>query len=292
MLKKYTRKRGKVSKKNTKKYKKKQTGGSLSFNGKEIKVVIITLNEREKAFNLIKHSLKKLNIKFNKFNAIDTRGLDTRILNLLPNIDQFISNNDNKQFGNDYYTKYKDELLARNKLGSLGCSLSHMYIYKEIMEKNIPYTIILEEDAVIQDNFIKELNKSLKFLPKDWDILFLGFSCEYKHDERCHKNDNHNKYNGNIYNISYVYGTYGYLINKNGVEKIYKNIFPLWWHLDTMLSYLIQLGKLKAYALVPNIIFHPGKFGVDSMNYKVDTPYIEYVSTLDSKQQDFQNVIF
>jgi len=287
--KRYTKKRGKKIKKCSKK----QKGGALNLNGKDIKVVIITLNEREKTYNMLKHSLEKLNIPYNKFDGINTRSLDTRILNLIPNIDNFITNNDKKQFGTDYFTKYKDDLInSRTKLGSLGCSLSHMHIYNEMISKNIAYTIILEEDAVIQDNFIKELQKVLQNIPENWDILFLGFSCEYSHDERCHKNDNYRKYNGNIFDISYIYGTYGYLINKKAAEKIMKNIFPLWWHYDTMLSYLMQTKKIKAYGIVPNIVFHPGKFGVDSMNYKVDTPYVEYLSTLESKDVNLQNHIF
>ena len=65
-------------------------------------------------------------------------------------------------------------------------------------------------------------------------------------------------------------------------KKILDNIFPIWWHIDTMMSFLIQKGKLNPYSIVPNIVFHPGKFSISSIDYTTDTPYVTYKSTLET----------
>ena len=40
--------------------------------------------------------------------------------------------------------------------GAIGCSLSHCSIYKKMIEENVPYALVLEDDIVI-DPFIKEI---------------------------------------------------------------------------------------------------------------------------------------
>ena len=50
-----------------------------------------------------------------------------------------------------------------------------------------------------------------------------------------------------------------------------------------MLSYLIQKGILNSYCTIPNLIFHPGKFSISSIDYVTDTPYTSYKTTLDTE---------
>ena len=97
-------------------------------------------------------------------------------------------------------------------------------------------------------------------LPDDWDLIFFGMSCSYSHDQRCHKNDNMIKHGNNLYEVKYIYGTYGYLINLKGALKIMDNIFPiLWWRTDTLLSNFINTGILKIYSMIPNLVFSSGR---------------------------------
>ena len=108
-------------------------------------------------------------------------------------------------------------------------------------------------------------------------------SCSYNHDDRCKHNDSIIEISENIYDIKYVYGTYGYLISLNAAKKIMSNIYPIWWHLDTLLSNLNIQNKLKIYSVIPNIVFHPGDFSISSKNYHMHNDYNDYDSAIQSK---------
>ena len=61
--------------------------------------------------------------------------------------------------------------------GQIGCALSHIKIWEEAYEKGYDYILILEDDAIIPDNFKEKINPILKSLPKNWD--YLSLNCAY-----------------------------------------------------------------------------------------------------------------
>jgi GR25 family glycosyltransferase involved in LPS biosynthesis len=58
--------------------------------------------------------------------------------------------------------------------GSLGCSLSHMNLWKKAVSENRVVTVF-EDDAVCSENFGKESTDLVSRLPEDWDIVLWGF---------------------------------------------------------------------------------------------------------------------
>ena len=75
--------------------------------------------------------MKSLDLTFEFFDAIDGR-------QGLPN-------------------KYEKYVNRKNSLSDVeyGCALSHALLYKEIVDKKIPHSIILEEDCIIDNDFAK-----------------------------------------------------------------------------------------------------------------------------------------
>lgn len=55
-------------------------------------------------------------------------------------------------------------------------ALSHLFCYKEIIQK-YEYALILEDDALFNNNFSKNLNIYVSQLPEGWDMLFIGDGC-------------------------------------------------------------------------------------------------------------------
>jgi len=60
-----------------------------------------------------------------------------------------------------------------------GCYMSHVSIWQEILRKDAPFAVILEDDAVVTANFSNELQTRLQRLPVTWDTLFLN-GCDKK----------------------------------------------------------------------------------------------------------------
>lgn len=57
--------------------------------------------------------------------------------------------------------------------GETGCSASHLVIYRSIVERGLPYALVLEDDARLETDCLRALAVALKTVPRDWDIIRL-----------------------------------------------------------------------------------------------------------------------
>lgn len=64
---------------------------------------------------------------------------------------------------------------AENKHLIMGNQLSHYYILKDVLEKNYNYVLILQDDVVFKKGFNKHLDNVLQNIPKDAEIINIGF---------------------------------------------------------------------------------------------------------------------
>ena len=67
-----------------------------------------------------------------------------------------------------------------------GCAMSHVRIWRDIVEKGYETSLIFEDDVVLTPNFIEKLKKVMSELPDDWDFLNLGAPGIYKIDMSDH----------------------------------------------------------------------------------------------------------
>jgi len=119
-----------------------------------------------------------MNNPFDFFDRIFCINLDSRPDRWERCLDQF------KIFGIDDKVqrfsaiKIVDQNNESNKfLGRCGCSLSHFEICKIAKKENLKNYLVLEDDFEInldKNSLFDNLDKSIKELPEDWDILYLG----------------------------------------------------------------------------------------------------------------------
>jgi len=154
-----------------------------------------------------------------------------------------------------------------NRRGVIGCALSHLNLWKELVDdsKNY-YYIIMEDDFTLCDDFLSKL-KSLEL--KNKDLIYLGY-----HMYEINRNKVRNIYDNNNSNIIItdlnknlnMGGTFCYSINKNGAKKLidYINKNKILEPIDNLIH-----SSLKCYEAQPQLVFSefvnmiPGK-NVDS----------------------------
>jgi GR25 family glycosyltransferase involved in LPS biosynthesis len=136
----------------------------------------------------------------------------------------------------------------RNK--EIGCYLSHITLYKQILSNKSPltkYTCIFEDDFNLNQNFY--LNQILSQLNFDFDICFLGNTF-----------DNHgNQITKDIYSIDknkFTIGTYGYLIANSNIEKIIQLTKLIDSPIDNKLDWAYKNNLLNCVVCYPNIVSH------------------------------------
>lgn len=154
----------------------------------------------------------------------------------------------------------------------LGCALSHMNIWKKIVDNKMENALIFEDDIMLVDDWDEKLNKSIKDVPKDWDILTLGnFGIKERTDKYtspfnyilysivslCNlQNKKHNKITDNIVSPYFFTGLYGYAVSLKGAKKLLsliKDVKDITFHIDVLIS--CKSDYLHIYSLKDDIVY-------------------------------------
>lgn len=162
-----------------------------------------------KCVNLVRRKDRK-DYTINLLNKVDMtcdfiEAVDGTTLEVTPEITKMFEGND---FG--------------SRKGFIGCALSHISIWSTLVndEENDSY-IVIEDDVEIDNSFKFQLaNVSNKIKNFDYDIVYLGTSIR-----RANKTAYKNKITDNLQIMQYdtdisIGGTFGYIVNKRGAQKI------------------------------------------------------------------------
>ncbi|MEG8230839.1 glycosyltransferase family 25 protein [Candidatus Rickettsia tasmanensis] len=114
---------------------------------------------------------------------------------------------------------YSDSKILNHTLtaGELGCYCSHREIWLKMVKDNIPYALIIEDDAILNDDFRNKFLTMLKHLPTDWDLIYLSLSHS---KNKIFYNIYNNPYLKKIGHGGYFNTTTGYLIHLKAAQKL------------------------------------------------------------------------
>ena len=133
-------------------------------------------------------------------------------------------------------------------IGEVGCYLSHFMLIKECINSSAEYSVIFEDDFVINDpNFHNNLKKTLQKITIDFDMLYLGNITENRGE---HIIDNIYYPNRN----QQILGTHGYLIKNKNALKILKALYDINMPIDHKFRVEFVKNNLNVLMLYPSIV--------------------------------------
>lgn len=196
---------------------------------RDLKSFIINLETKPEQYNILKNQL----IEYG-FNNIE-RWNATVGKSLVPVINKTsqLAENEVSVTLQAYIDLNKGRTTHRSlsSQGALGCYMSHVNIWKWLLNQpNIDKVVVFEDDAIIvSEDRIKQINDSLNSITQPFDFFSFGYL---------------NRDRGTLYNVNeYVslytgefWGLQGYIITKSGVEKLLKYIFPIDVQLDSYIG--------------------------------------------------------
>jgi GR25 family glycosyltransferase involved in LPS biosynthesis len=108
--------------------------------------------------------------------------------------------------------------------GAIGCYLSHVQVWLEIVRRNLKYAIVFEDDIAKSKNYNlnamnDQIRKSLQYCKNNNKKLSCIF---FEVDER-----DSEKIDDNMYKLKEFFGTRCYLITNHGARQLLKDCFPL-----------------------------------------------------------------
>jgi GR25 family glycosyltransferase involved in LPS biosynthesis len=125
-------------------------------------------------------------------------------------------------------------------------SIAHIEIYRQMVEKNYSRVLILEDDALLADNFLEKFNHYMTVVPSDFDMLFLN--------DGCGMHAPHVTPEKIWYLRPSTRTCCSYIISKAACEKILPTIIPFTKVIDHELNTQIALHKLHVYWCEPTIV--------------------------------------
>jgi glycosyl transferase, family 25 len=222
-----------------------------------IPVFVINLKRSVERRHHTTEQLNNLDVSFQIVEAIDGAELS----------DHEIRNN--PDFG-----IYKRGLHSRHLLKKeIGCTLSHLKIYRQMVDEKIELAFILEDDNdYLKD--IKDLLVNMHLYFADWDILYLGHHSGYMTKEAQSRKKKqlipYNYFIGEA--IELPYGSYAYIIKIEAAKKLLSRAYPIKIPFDLYIGNAPALG-IRTFLLSPPCVF-PNSALISTINNEQKFMYL------------------
>lgn len=144
--------------------------------------------------------------------------------------------------------KYIAPISLLNTPGELGCALSHLFIYKKMIDENIENALILEDDALLDQGVIDVMN----FIEKEKNlkptVTLLSPISKYIDTKKTKINERYSIYNGLTGTLAH-----GYIINNSAAHSLYSFLYPAWSIADHWFLFR-EYGIINLRGVIPHCI--------------------------------------
>ncbi len=255
---------------------------------KNIPTFVVNLKRSTERRKYIENHLKSKNIQYELIEAVDGKTLTQEQIKAVTGKKGFI---ELQQLNQEFCSNNNKELITMTK-STIGCALSHIKIFKRIVNEAIPYALILEDDAMIEDGID---NDFLDSLPMNWDVLLLGYRLNHDVPPDPVPCSFWGRYKKNNFVMAkpvrkrMVYCTHGYIVSQQGAKRLLKLTHPLEKPIDHLTGdrSLVNLFIFKkpiislSYTHATTSTIYPENFGAfDKRDTKKTNFIIKFIKTL------------
>lgn len=206
------------------------------------KIYVISLDRTPERFANVKKQFDRLNLKCERFSAVDGNLItvtDVETNQIIPwgsiytkgyRYGAILKISQQEQYKNVEFF-YKHDQYTPNP-GEFGCAMSHRAVWADVVKHNYKKAIILEDDVVLEDNFLKNFSQVMNNLPDDFDVFFLDIAAFLLEDTNYFvspffwlskfSNTSFPYYAQVKSNNSNLWGLHGYVITHNSAKKLLK----------------------------------------------------------------------
>ena len=139
----------------------------------------------------------------------------------------------------------------------IGCALSHLHIYRLIVDRNLPYAVILEDDVelahdfreLLEDNISQQLGQGIP--ANESHVVQLSYVRRaYRGGFTNIKNTRYKR----VRSFSAGWSCAAYLVTNAAARKLLDVLYPVWSPADDW-NYYRKLGWVQTHAITPNVVW-------------------------------------
>lgn len=153
--------------------------------------------------------------------------------------------------------------------GEIGCALSHLRVYQHILQQNLPYACVIEDDCLVKPSFKTALEsiaslESLTNFKHSWDLICFAQNSSVRNWPWAPKvflDKSHECYlqpvglphpwlNALFNTRRLVYGTFLYVISAKACQRLLKLGYPVRFPSDILTGH-IAFNRLKIWQVYP-----------------------------------------
>jgi GR25 family glycosyltransferase involved in LPS biosynthesis len=121
-------------------------------------------------------------------------------------------------------------------LGAIGCSLSHIAIWKKLIASGKPYAVVMEDDARFNLHQLQAINNLVKTIPPSSQIWLLGFYRPNLIEEPLPRS----KW-ARVFQFT---ASHAYILTRAAAQKLLEQATPIEMHIDHYISAMSTLYDL------------------------------------------------
>lgn len=194
-----------------------------------INIFVISLTKEIDRREAIAEQLRKFSLEFRFFDAVDGKSLTREQLSVC-------------------YDRRGSLLRQARPLtpSEIGCSLSHIEVYRIIEEENLDWALIIEDDSLLSENFLEYMECAREFVRNRKDSVVLISECE-----KFIESSEFALREISVHEIIKAYYTSTYVITNDAARKLSRYLFPVRDVADCWIR-LKKFGVIHVYCLNPN----------------------------------------
>jgi GR25 family glycosyltransferase involved in LPS biosynthesis len=130
----------------------------------------------------------------------------------------------------------------------VGVWQSHLHIWQEMVDKNIPLQLIMEDDCNFHENFNEKFYKVLDMIKdKEFDIFYIGYGGDSP------------DFNKDIYitDNGSPRLAHSYILTLSGAKKLVERMNRLNWPIDEIMTGMFRTKQLKGYKSSQLLVWQP-----------------------------------
>ena len=215
---------------------------SKSLDIRKIKTYVINLDKYQDKYATLKNHFAHYDIHTNRFSAILGKELKQEYINAITDPSVQYSISEGRSLDNQIGT-----------IGAIGCSLSHIELWKQLVNSNEEMWLILEDDCYPKYKMysVHDLNtyiNTVNTFDPNWDMIYMGWKKpNIGHKDTLMVKPTTNSI-GSIYKVnSFIHAAHAYIINRKGAKKLLKNAFPIIHQVDSYISFMCMYRDFNAY---------------------------------------------
>ena len=172
--------------------------------------------------------------------------------------------------------------------GMVGCALSHMRCWREVVGRDLPWALILEDDATLAPEFTTRLERILHHAPPGWHVITAGcFNCGPVLQRVFQAVSGRSAPlfdNGVVREMRFFNGTHAYLVSQAGARHLVQHAPRVKFHIDVQMS---TTPGLRLFGVHEDIAFQGAESATSAL---VSLDFPTGVNTLLSSIKDSKGV--